>query len=357
VQSPRRHIWPVLLSALLACTAPAARPAAGPASPSPAAAAPPPAVSAPPPTAAAVPVAAQPVKVAYGFISADALPLWVGEEQGIYRKHGLVPESTFLQSSAQVAAAMASGEIELALTAVFGVVEIDLAGGDQVILAAVHRYLPLRLHARPDIRRVEDLRDKRISITRLGSGGAMVTEILLQRAGLVAGRDATLVQSGTVENQIAALVGNAVDAATVGVPATFVAEREGFPLLADGYESRIPSMHGVVAVTRPYLAAHDDIVQRFLRGYVETLGLIQRDKALAKRVLAQRTGTDDEDVLERTWQMYVGQMTDTPFPWPEGVQTVLDHSPPDRVAASGWRAEDFIDERPIRALDATGFIH
>jgi ABC-type nitrate/sulfonate/bicarbonate transport system substrate-binding protein len=311
-----------------------------------------------PSAASAAPTAApaRPVKVAYGFVSADALPLWLGEEQGIYQKYGLVPESTYLQSSAQVAPAMASGEVELALTAVFGVVEIGLAGGDQVILAAVHRYLPLRLHARPEIRRVEDLRDKRVSITRLGSGGAMATEILLERAGLLPGRDVAIIQSGTVQNQLAALTSGVVDAATVGTPATFVAEREGFPLLADGYEARIPSLHGVVAVTRPYLAREGEVVRSFLQGYIETLGVIQRDKELAKSVLARRTNTDDAEIVERTWQMYVAQMDGAPFPSTAGVQTVLDERANEVPAARTARAEDFIDEGPLRELETSGFI-
>jgi ABC-type nitrate/sulfonate/bicarbonate transport system substrate-binding protein len=304
----------------------------------------------------AAPVPPKPIKVAYGFVSTSALPLWVGEDQGIYEKHGLKPDTIYLQSSSQVAPAMASGEVETALTAVYGVVEIDLAGGDQVILASVTNYMPFLLHARPEIRRVEDLRGQRLAVTRFGGGISMAAHLLVQRAGLTPGPDVTMIQAGTAENQVNGMLAGAFEAAMVDLPANFVLEREGYPLLANVYDARIPSMHGVVAVTRPYLEQNRDTVLRFLRGFVETLGVIQRDKETTKRVLGQRTNTTDDDILERSYQIYAGQMTDAPFPSPAGLQTVLEERAADLPAARDARPEQFIDERPIRELEASGFI-
>ena len=139
-------------------------------------------------------------------------------------------------------------------------------------------------------------------------------------------------------------------------PANFVLERGGYPLLSNVYDARIPSMHGVVAVTRPYLEQHRETALAFLKGYVETLGVIQRDKELAKRVLSQRTNTTDDDILERSWQIYVGQMTDAPFTSSAGVGTVLEQRAADLPAARDARPEQFIDERLIRELEASGFV-
>jgi ABC-type nitrate/sulfonate/bicarbonate transport system substrate-binding protein len=70
--------------------------------------------------------------MAYAFATAETVPMWVAEDQGLYRQHGLDVETILMQSSAQVAPAMAAGEIDVALTAGAGVVDIDLAGGDQL---------------------------------------------------------------------------------------------------------------------------------------------------------------------------------------------------------------------------------
>ena len=52
----------------------------------------------------------RPLKMAYAFATAETVPMWVAEDQGLYRKHGLEVETILMQSSAQVAPAMAAGE-------------------------------------------------------------------------------------------------------------------------------------------------------------------------------------------------------------------------------------------------------
>src|SRR5262245_35648301 len=119
-RSPTR--WRLLLSLLalgLAGCAPTSTPA--PAAANSAAASPSPA----PP---------RPLRMAYGFVSTATLPMWIALDQGIYRQYGLDVDTMLLQSSAQIAPAMAAGEIDVALTAGAGVVDIDLAGGDQVLI-------------------------------------------------------------------------------------------------------------------------------------------------------------------------------------------------------------------------------
>lgn len=74
--------------------------------------------------------------MAYGFVSTTDIPMWIAQDQGVFTKYGLDVDTTLLQTSAQIAPAMAAGEIDVALTAGAGVVDIDLAGGDQVLIAA-----------------------------------------------------------------------------------------------------------------------------------------------------------------------------------------------------------------------------
>src|SRR5207248_6261314 len=159
------------------------------------------------------------VRLAYGFVSTTDIPLWIADDQGLWQRHGLEVETILMQSSAQVAPAMAAGEIDVALTAGAGVVDIDLAGGDQLLIASqTTNLMRFYLNARPDIRRVEDLRDKRIAITRLGSGVHLATQIVLEKAGLEAVRGAQLVRAGAADSELSALLSGAVDAATVGLP-------------------------------------------------------------------------------------------------------------------------------------------
>src|SRR5581483_11399068 len=131
---------------------------------------------------------------------------------GIWQKYGLDVEATLLQSSAQIAPAMAAGEVDVALTAGAGVVDIDLAGGEQVLIASLQNQLSFFVHAQPDVRRIEDLRGKQLGITRRGSGVNLAADVVLDKAGLEPGPDVALQELGTVQNEFGALTSGQVAA-------------------------------------------------------------------------------------------------------------------------------------------------
>ena len=66
-----------------------------------------------PPAAVAAPAATAPreprkVRMAYGFAAPVVLPMYIAQDQGSYTKYGLDVESILMQSSAQIAPAMAA---------------------------------------------------------------------------------------------------------------------------------------------------------------------------------------------------------------------------------------------------------
>jgi NitT/TauT family transport system substrate-binding protein len=345
----------LLPALLLGCAAPASRPTAPATTGGDSAAA----AAAPQQSASAPAVAAQPprkLRLAYGFTSAEVIPMWLALDEGIYAKYGLDVDATLLQSSAQVAPAMAAGEIDAALTAGAGVVDIDLAGGDQVIVAAQTNIMSFLLHARPEIRRVEDLRDKRLAITRLGSGIHLASQMVLRQAGLEAGRDVALVQAGTTDAALTALISGAADAALMSAPTNILAEREGFPQLADLKDFHFPYSQTAVVVTRGTLADRTDLIRDFLRAHLEALGVAKRDPALAKRTLGKYMQVDDQEVLDRSYVQWKATLEEWAYPSLPAIQAVLDQRAVDHDAAKTADPRDFVDDRLIRELDQSGFL-
>ena len=74
--------------------------------------------------------APQPITVAYAFITVETLPIWIAQDQGLFEKYSLQVTGLPLQTSAQVAPAMTSGDVQIALTTGSGLIEFDLAGCD-----------------------------------------------------------------------------------------------------------------------------------------------------------------------------------------------------------------------------------
>jgi ABC-type nitrate/sulfonate/bicarbonate transport system substrate-binding protein len=296
------------------------------------------------------------IRLALGFLGAEAMPVFVGLDQGIYRKYGLDVETVVLQSSAQIAPAMTAGEIDIGLSAGSGTVDIGLAGGDQMLVLSHSNILHFQLVGRPEIRRVEDLRDRRIAISRLGSSVHFGMQVMLERAGLDTVRDVVWAQLGTAEAGLAALTSGAVDALMTSPPHTVLAMRAGYPLIADTKDYNILYTQAAMAVARPTLEARYDLIRDFLRGHVEAVGVAKRDRALATRLLGERNKIEDQEVLDFTYDDWVSVVDPTLIPAVESVQTVLDQRAPEIPAARTANPRDFIDDRIMRELVASRFV-
>jgi NitT/TauT family transport system substrate-binding protein len=305
-------------------------------------------------SAASVPL--RKIRVAHAFISAETLPIWVGLDQKLFERYGLSVEAVPLQTSAQVAPAMTSGDVQLALTTGSGEVEFNLAGGEHVIVAGYSNWMRYFLHARPDIRRVEDLRDKKIGITRRGGAIDVAAHIFLEKHGMTYGRDAAIIELGTAQNQLGGITAGAVDAVIVALPTNFQVEREGFPLIEDTRQHNVAFPTNVISVRRPYLQSNAEVVRDYLKGHIHAVEVIRKDKDLAKRLLGQNTGTDDQDLLERSYQVYTSDLQDVPYPSPEAIQGALDAIASDKPQARNAKPADFYDDRLVKELDESGFV-
>jgi hypothetical protein len=111
-----------------------------------------------------------------------------------------------------------------------------------------------------------------------------------------------------------------------------------------------------MAVTRQTLDAKYELIRDFLRGHVEAVGLTKRDRALATRLLGERNQIDDQEVLDFTYDDWVGVVDSTLVPTAESVQTVLAQRATEVAAARASHPRDFVDDRIMRELVASGFV-
>jgi len=304
----------------------------------------------------APPQQARPIKVAYAFISAETLPIWVGQDQKLFEKYGLRVEAVPLQTSAQVAPAMTSGDVQIALTTGTGELEFDVAGGDHVIVAGYSNDMRYFLMAKPEIQRVEDLRGKKIGITRRGGAIDIAAHIFVDRHGMEYGRDVAILELGTAQNQIQGLEAGVVDAAIVALPTNLLAERAGFHLVEDTKQLGVKNPTNVIAVRRGYLASNRELVRDYLKAHIEAVERARKDKALAVKLLGEGTGTDDQDLLSKSYDLWLQDLQDVPYPSPEAIQGALDAIAIEKPEAKTRQPSEFYDDTLVRELDQSGFI-
>src|SRR5947199_9163177 len=71
--------------------------------------------------------------LAYGALGGNAVPLWVGKAQGIFRKYNLDPQLIYI-IAARAMQSMLAGEIQVGVPGATHVTDAATAGGDMKIL-------------------------------------------------------------------------------------------------------------------------------------------------------------------------------------------------------------------------------
>src|SRR5690348_13578688 len=94
---------------------------------------------------------------------------WVAEEAGIFKKYNLDFPMVFISSSPIVTAALLAGEAEMTVTGAIGNVAAFVKGfTDVVFIGSVKNIMTQTLVAGGNIKKPEDLKGKRIGVSRIG---------------------------------------------------------------------------------------------------------------------------------------------------------------------------------------------
>src|SRR5262245_22604946 len=148
-------------------------------------------------------------------LSASMWIPWLAKEAKIYQKNGLDVETILLRGSGQTSQALLGGSLFAAPVALPQVMLANLSGADMVNVAHTIASPSNKLVVRPEIRKPEDLRGKRIATSALGSLGDFLFRYILRRHGIDPNREITWLSIGTNSERLQALLGGAMEAAEV----------------------------------------------------------------------------------------------------------------------------------------------
>ena len=127
---------------------------------------------------------------------AMALP-WVAEEARLYSKYDLDFQLVYIASSGIVTAAMSSGSGAVAIVGGEGPIRAFLGGNtDFVFIGSVQNVLTHSIMGKPDIKKPEDLKGRRIGVGRIGGNSHYFAQYGFRQKGLDLTRDANFIQTG-----------------------------------------------------------------------------------------------------------------------------------------------------------------
>src|SRR5438132_6682121 len=150
---------------------------------------------------------------------AMALP-WFAEAARLYPKYDLDFQLVYIASSGIVTAAMSGGNGSVALVGGEGPIRAFLSGNtDFVFIGSVKNVLTHSIMGKPDIKRPEDLKGKKIGVGRSGGNSHYIGLYGMRQKVLDPSRDAiSFIQTGGAPETFMALSSGAVDAAAVTTP-------------------------------------------------------------------------------------------------------------------------------------------
>ena len=297
------------------------------------------------------------VRAAYTSIGIQFDPVYIMKELNLPRKYGLDVDVLFVPVSSRAIQAALAGEIQFITSGGVANINANVTGADFVGLTATLSTFVFKIIASPELKKPEQLRGKKVGISRLGGASDFSIRYALTRWGLVPDKDVAIIQVGGEQEEVLALQNKAVDAVILSEPFATVATRAGASMLVDLSQLGVPyTMHGFGA-RKSYIQANRDITIRFMKAYLEGIYVFKTNKDIALNVLKKYTRLDDLSLVQTSYEeMSQRLIRRVPHPDREGIQTIIDQLAKTRPQMKNLNPGDFIDPSILKEIEDSGFV-
>jgi NitT/TauT family transport system substrate-binding protein len=279
--------------------------------------------------------------------------LKVIERSGLWRKHGIDVKTIYLSSGSLMAQTLSSGDIGIAGFDTPAMLNLALAGHSLKIIAVpINRIEPMFV-VRSNIKTPADLKGKKITISRFGSGSDIITRVALRYWKIDPDKDVSFFQSGNTPTRVAALTAGHMDAGLVSSTGVAKIIATGCcRVLADLSELPLDFANYGVVVSGTLLKNQRDHIRLFLQALIEGIHVFKTKPEIARAVL--RETNSEADVVGPLYDRLTKSFRDFPTPEPRGIQNVIDALPTPKAKTA--RAEDFMDTTLMEEIRKSGFV-
>jgi len=295
------------------------------------------------------------IYVGVSSVSMGNIIIYVAKEAKLYEKYGLDADPVAMRGSGESSKAMIGGSIQFSPVATPTVINADLSGADLVILGHT---LPGVVHAmvvKPEIKKAEDLKGKKIGVTTFGSLTDFLIQYALRKKGLNPNRDVALIQIGGDPERIGALKQGSIDAASLSFPGYGIAMKMGFPMLWDSAkEIDYPWIE--ITTRRSIIQKDRELVMNYVKAHLEATALFKRDREFGKKVIKKTLRLDNEELINESYDLFAKAFLPAPYPNTVGMKTSFEYVAATRPEIMNHKPEEFVDRSFIEELDKNGFI-
>jgi NitT/TauT family transport system substrate-binding protein len=288
-----------------------------------------------------------PVRTAYSALSAGIGTLWLTQEEGHFRKHGLDSNLIYIRGGTTAVQALLAGEIQFGHLSPAPMMTAWAQGADFVWIGTTTHQMVFTLLAEAGITKGNELKGKKIGITRLGSASDLAVRAALEQFGLSA-KDITMISLGGIPDILAAMRAGAINAGILSPPTSTAARDLGFrPLLHIPDLGREFTFSGIAA-RRSFIQSQPEIARAYMASVTDGAKVYKEDSRAALRVLRKYMRADDR-TLESGYKEYDKAISSPPYPGLKGLEAVRDSLLDSTPQLKQADLKKFVDDRFVKS--------
>ncbi|MBI2365643.1 MAG: ABC transporter substrate-binding protein [Deltaproteobacteria bacterium] len=300
-------------------------------------------------------MAADRLVVLYSARSLSQSMPWIAEAAGLLKKYDLDMELVYVGGGPRAAAATIAGDTGVTVVGGVSIVRPFVQGNkDLAFIGSVKNILTHSIFAKPDIKKPENLRKKRIGDTQIGSNPHYFAVQALRHFGIEA-REVAFIQTGGTAETLAALVAKGVDAAVLLPPIDAQAIDLGYHYVINGPELRIPYAATTLVTRRSLIAERQRVLSRVMRVMAEAAMILHTDREFTYKVLGKQLRLTDRKILDAAYNAEIKALEPRLVFKPEALQAILDEVAEIDSRAKKIKPQDLVDTRFLDEMEKSGF--
>jgi len=293
--------------------------------------------------------------ISYTQASGAFTTLWVAQEAGLFKKHGL--EATLKVLNSQVAAqALVAGEVDVISTGP-DLVNMRLQGAPVKYIGGTLQRFIFQLWGAKGLNSLAELKGKTIAVTTPRTSTEIATRESLKKTGVISDKDVSFLYLQTIPAILTAVLGGKTSAGTLSAPNTLKARDSGLSLLLDIAQTNVPGLHLAYGTTERSIKSNPNSLYAFLKAVAEATVLSKLNPAVAKRAIGKYTETNDSKMIDGTYEQFAPYWDAILAVRSEPIQGQLMYlDEKEFPRAKDARASDFIDNSFAENLKTSGFL-
>lgn len=295
--------------------------------------------------------------IGWSAVAGSQAPFWITKEAGLFDKNGLDVIMIYLDGGSRATQAMMSGDLPIAQVGGNAPIVAKLRGADVTLIAGLLNILAYSMVVSPEIKKPEDLRGKKLTVSRFGSNSDYATRKILLKWGLKPDVDVAVLQiPGGQPTRLAAIQTKQVHGMVAQPPVTNLARKFNMNIIAEPEDFGGAYPTTPVAARISFIKDKRDTVRRFTRALLEGIHLYKTNKEFSKKIVGKYVKTDDNDALEDSYQFFSRLVPAKPYPSLDAVKEALLELGEKDPKVRSAKPEDFVDMSIVKEFDDNGFI-